>query len=143
MPGKDPEIEDVRKFYKKFDFIINESPTHLTSRKLQERVEFIAEELREFVTASRNQDLAGQADALIDIVYVVKGTAIMMGLPWVDLWDDVQRANMTKVRGVTHRGHAVDAKKPEGWQGPKTREILINAGYDPISGQWVENHADD
>ena len=37
-------------------------------------------------------------DALIDLTYVAMGTAYMMGLPWQDLWDEVQRANMSKVR---------------------------------------------
>ena len=77
------------------------------------------------------QDLALQADALVDLVYVALGTGVMMGLPWQQLWDDVHRANMGKVRGVGKRGHAVDLVKPEGWVGPRTAEILEAAGYDP------------
>ena len=73
------------------------------------------------------------ADALIDLVYVAMGTAVMMGLPWQQLWDDVQRANMSKVRGTTHRGHTVDVSKPPGWVGPKTMEILTKYGFNPQS----------
>ena len=76
-------------------------------------------------------DLAGQADALVDLVYFAIGTAIMLGLPFEELWNDAHRANMTKVRGATHRGHPNDVTKPEGWVPPKTVEILSFYGYRP------------
>src|SRR5690606_15968618 len=88
------------------------------------RYEFMYEELCEFQEAHIKGDLAGAADALIDLVVVAMGTAVMMGLPWELLWDDVQRANMSKVRGVTSRGVGADLMKPEGWEAPKTDEIL-------------------
>lgn len=96
-----------------------------------EMVEHLEEELSEFTIAVEDGDLVGQADALVDIVYVALDAAIRLGLPWQELWDDVQRVNMTKVRGITHRGHALDVKKPDGWEGPKTAEILALAGYTP------------
>lgn len=125
----DKEVEDVRAFHKKFDILNNHIPTMVTKRKLQERIECMQEELDEFRKAVEEQDFAEQADALIDLVYFAKGTAVMMGLPWVELWDDVQRANMTKVRGVGKRGHAVDMVKPEGWKKPDGESILKLAGY--------------
>ncbi len=49
------------------------------------------------------QDLPKIADALVDLVYVALGTAHMHALPWQKLWDDVQRANMSKERcGIDH-----------------------------------------
>lgn len=89
------------------------------------------------------QDIDEQADALIDLVYVAKGTAVMMGLPWDMLWDDVQRANMSKEAGVGKRGHLVDCIKPPGWVPPQTHEILQLAGYrDDVEG-LKENYRDD
>jgi hypothetical protein len=67
----------------------------------------------------------------------------MMGLPWKELWDDVQRANMTKVRGVGKRGHAVDCIKPEGWIPPRTKEILEDWGYVEEHDNDPDNHVDD
>lgn len=125
----DTEILDVRAFQMKFGQIINYHPTHLTKRKLTERIECMQEELDEFKQACIEQDLAAQADALIDLVYFAKGTANMLGLPWDHLWDDVQRANMAKQAGVGPRGHKVDCIKPAGWLGPMTTVILQNAGY--------------
>lgn len=147
--------EDVEDFNKKFGFLIGDRPRKLTPDKLKERVEFLYEEFSEFMSGCGfamsvkdpdhpifgsdgevsfhqidDQDIEEQADALIDIVYIAMGTAVMMGLPWQELWDDVHRANMSKVRGVTKRGHSTDCSKPEGWIGPKTVEILIKHGYD-------------
>jgi predicted HAD superfamily Cof-like phosphohydrolase len=127
----DKEYEDVREFHRKFDQL-DPGPTitHLTYRKLRERINCMLEELDEFdVGMSENQDMLKMADALIDLVYFAKGTAAMMGLPWADLWDDVQRANMAKVPGTTHRGNLVDVAKPPGWVGPHTEEILKLHGY--------------
>lgn len=126
------EMDDVKRFQLKFGQIVNDKPVHLTKRKLGERAEFLQEELDEFKRAIESQDLAEQADALIDLVYVAKGTANMLGLPWEDLWLDVQRANMAKVAGVGKRGHLVDCIKPPGWVGPQTLVILHNAGYDAV-----------
>ena len=125
----DKEVEDVRAFQKKFDILNNDTPTMLTKRKLQERIECMQEELDEFKKAVAEQNFEEQADALIDLVYFAKGTAVMMGLPWADLWDDVQRANMSKERGVGKRGHAVDMIKPEGWKKPDGMSILRAAGF--------------
>lgn len=143
---------DVKAFHQKFGLLVGESPRHLTRRKLKERVECLLEELTEFAEACglniyggddgevvvgdgymipsmMDQDLPAQADALIDLVYFALGTAVMMGLPWQQLWDDVQRANLSKVRGETKRGHKVDVTKPEGWVGPQGEKILIDHGY--------------
>lgn len=124
------EYLNVKEFHEKFGIITNDKPTHLTVRKLQERIQCMQEELDEFGQAVSHQDLAAQADALVDLVYFAKGTAVMLGLPWADLWDDVHAANMEKVRGVGPRGHAVDCIKPKGWVGPQTDMILYKAGYD-------------
>ena len=52
----------------------------------------------------------------------------MMGLPWPQLWDEVQRANMAKERakhaGESKRGSALDVVKPEGWVPPDVAGAL-------------------
>lgn len=131
----DKEMGDVRECFSKFGLLVHDKPGHLAHNKAVERVQFLQEELNELVDAFMVHDLDGQADALIDLVYVAKGTAVMMGLPWEKLWDDVQRANMSKVRGVGKRGHKVDLVKPPGWQGPHTGHILQVAGY--VEEEWL------
>jgi predicted HAD superfamily Cof-like phosphohydrolase len=124
------EMADVSRFHHKFFTAAPTAPTHLTTRQALERYDFMREELLEFYDAAMKQDLADVADALVDLVYVAKGTALLMGLPWEQLWDEVQRANMDKVRGTTHRGNKVDVRKPEGWIPPQHEVILAAAGYD-------------
>lgn len=138
-------FKDVGDFHAKFTLLQATAPSLLTQRKLQERIEFMQEELDEFIMAcainpttwepdkERDQDLPGQADALVDLVYVALGTAQMLGLPWQELWNDVQRANMAKVRGTTHRGHAVDVTKPQGWVGPQGAAILQRHGFNRLN----------
>jgi predicted HAD superfamily Cof-like phosphohydrolase len=136
-------VQDVAEFQKKFGHLQNDKPTHLTLRKLKERIVCMQEELDEFTDSAHIQDLAGQADALVDLVYFALGTANMLGLPWQALWEDVHRANMAKVPGVTKRGHLVDCVKPEGWEGPKTLEILERYGYNKEVDSKKGNHCDD
>lgn len=147
------EFTDVLDFHQKFGLMVGEEPRLLTKRKMRERIEFLMEELQELIDAAgvqvfatgdvrslrdltividelaAPQELADQADALVDLVYVALGTAVMQGLPWEALWGDVQRANMSKVRGVTKRGHAVDVTKPPGWMGPMPALILAQHGF--------------
>lgn len=165
MTRQPPDLSaDVRAFHVKFGLLASARPTHLTQRKLIERVECLREELGEFIEAcgleevpgmtagsriiidrglTADQDFAGQADALVDLTYFAVGTAVMMGLPWQQLWDDVQRANLAKERGTTQRGHRVDVMKPPGWVGPRTLAVLEAAGYNEDHDARPEHHLDD
>lgn len=56
-----------------------------------------------------------------------------MGLPFAQIWEAVQAANMRKVAGPTKRGNKIDAMKPEGWVGPEAaiaRAIQRKADHD-------------
>jgi Phosphoribosyl-ATP pyrophosphohydrolase len=134
---------DVAKFQQKFGHLSGLVPRHLTHRKLLERIQCMQEELNEFTKGAVNQNLADQADALIDLVYFAIGTSNMLGLPWEALWNDVQRANMAKEAGIGKRGHQVDCIKPPGWVGPQTEQILAYAGYNPEIHNHPELYRDD
>lgn len=136
-------FRDVADFHDKFGHGIHTSPGHLTRRKLQERIDFLQEELTEFIQACESQDLAEQADALVDLVYVAMGTAYMLGLPWDALWNDVHAANMRKVPGVGKRGHAIDCIKPPGWVGPSGHSILVEHGYCESQRERTWEYGDD
>ncbi len=161
-------FKHVEQFHQKFGHLVHRQPVYLTQRKLLERIKFMQEELDEFTKACGfkrvqgefnsagmwvdgdyyentgvPQNLPEQADALIDICYVAKGTGVMLGLPWDELWNDVQRANMAKVCGVGKRGNLVDCIKPEGWQPPNTVDILLNYGWQPSDYLDKSKHKDD
>lgn len=162
-PSLTDNFNDVDTFSKKFGMMTSDVPRKLTKRKLIERIEFLYEELKEFVDGCGvvimthptdygqyfnedclvEQDFAEQADALIDLVYVAMGTAVQMGLPWQELWQDVHSANMEKVRGVKpERGHKVDCIKPPGWNPPQTEQILKLNHFDPTSEEEYDDNND-
>ena len=113
-------FKDVAAFHEMIlqDFA-SPSPGLISEMYCEERVSFLLEEVEEFMTATRLGDIVDVADALADIVYVALGTAYKMGLPFDEIWNAVQAANMRKERGMTARGNKVDARKPDGWVGPE------------------------
>ena len=163
-------FNDVGDFHEKFDlpFVRNfpidnpdgsttygddapAGPIKRSAKKLNEllefRTKFLDEELDEFKKGIAEGDIAQQADALVDLVYVALGTAHMLGLPWDQLWDDVQRANMTKERAAadgsnSKRGSDLDVIKPAGWVGPDTVGILLTHGFTVITTAYEDpdNH---
>jgi predicted HAD superfamily Cof-like phosphohydrolase len=57
------------------------------------RAKFLQEELDEFISSDEQDDLEGAVDALVDLVYVAYGTALLLGISpeaWQELFDDVQ-----------------------------------------------------
>ncbi|QGH72159.1 MAG: NTP-PPase [Caudovirales sp. ctOwN3] len=125
--------EDVCAFHEKFGLMPKGTiPKSLDSNTAKFRILFLEEELNEFKQAVAENDLEGMADALIDLVYVAMGTSVLMQLPWQQLWDEVQRANMTKVRAddetQSKRGSSLDVIKPAGWKAPDIKGVLDNAG---------------
>jgi len=123
------ENNDVRVFHQKFGIPMALAPSFLDVRTRNYRVDFMQEELDEFYDACEKKDLAGAADALVDLVYVAHGTALMMGLPWQKIWDEVQRANMSKERAKadgsnSKRRTGLDIVKPKGWVGPDHSKAL-------------------
>ena len=120
--------QDVVDFHNKFGLKYEGKPISLDKSTQAYRAHFLEEELSEFISSANLDDVVGMADALVDIVYVAMGTAYMMGLPWQQLWDEVQRSNMDKVRASdasqSKRKNSLDVVKPQGWIGPDLKSII-------------------
>jgi predicted HAD superfamily Cof-like phosphohydrolase len=120
--------EDVQAFFTKFGIPRLVKPGLLDDTTLVFRLKRLTEELDEFAEAHGADDLEGAADALIDLAYIVHGTAICMGLPWDALWVEVQRANMEKVRAQrpeeSKHGTTLDIIKPPFWRAPDHKPSL-------------------
>jgi len=122
---------DVVKFQKKFKIPARETPGFPDDVIIGYRLNFIMEEYMELKDSIANKDLAETFDALIDLVYVILGTASIMGLPWYLGWKVVHNANMNKIRiedqkATRHRGF--DIIKPPGWISPDLKSILVGWG---------------
>lgn len=100
---------------------IPEVPATLDEGRAQWALTALREEVDEFGEATEKQDVAGAADALIDLVYFALGRLVEMGVPAAAVFEEVQRANMQKERGeLSKRPHSkgFDAVKPAGWGAP-------------------------
>jgi predicted HAD superfamily Cof-like phosphohydrolase len=125
---------DVGDFHQKMGLPVagHMLPRQLTNEEFDYRRDFMLEELTEFTDAFAENDGPGMADALVDLVYVALGTAHYMGLPFDELWDEVQRANMAKrrwregdpVKPRAAGAPGLDVVKPEGWVGPDIAGVL-------------------
>ena len=77
--------------------------------------------------ASVNDMLVAIADDIGDILYVVSGLANVLNIPVHDVFDEIQRSNMTKLwpGGTVHRREDGKILKPPGFEPPKLWPILF------------------
>lgn len=120
---KNPDlIKDVYTFHKKFDLESRIINTPIDAERLAFRLKFLAEELQEINIAAGDGDLPGILDGLVDLVYVAIGTAYDLNLNFAKAWENVQAANLMKVKASeknpSKRGHSNDIVKPANWQAP-------------------------
>lgn len=142
VPRQFSERADVLAFQQKFQVPMASEPSFLDDAGFEFRMKFLKEELIEFEQAHQEGDMHGAADALVDLAYVLHGTALMMGLPWPRLWAEVQRANMTKERAASasqsKRGSALDIIKPTGWVGPDHTAALGEGPWPTMATGSIE-----
>lgn len=133
LEGKLEKIDmllDIAAFHTKFEIPRAAQPTLLPIEDMGFRISFLFEEMQEMVDAFEQDDLEGQFDALIDLVYVALGTAWMLGLPFGEGWSRVHAANMKKERAVdeyderSKRMHKLDVVKPKGWVSPDLSDLV-------------------
>ena len=125
---KDTLIKDIDQFHKKFKFEKNLKVSIPDDSELVNfRTSFLMEELAEYTQAITKKDAAGALDALVDIVYIALGTAWLFNLPFEKAWNEVQKANMSKIRTKSKskkRGTSFDVIKPKGWIPPDIEQII-------------------
>jgi predicted HAD superfamily Cof-like phosphohydrolase len=121
-------LKDIDNFHKKYGFEKNEKidiPSN--SELINFRTAFLMEELAEYTNAITKKDAAGALDALVDIVYIALGTAWLFNLPFEKAWNEVQKANMSKIRAKNKtgkRGTKFDVVKPKDWKAPNIEKII-------------------
>jgi predicted HAD superfamily Cof-like phosphohydrolase len=125
---QDNGVADVAEMHVKYGLTYNLQLERLHPMMMKRRANFLREELDEFRDAIEHDDLEGMIDALIDLVFVAKGTAVMMGMRWQPHWNEVVRANMSKVRGPDREDRGENLLKPEGWVAPDHRKVFENYG---------------
>lgn len=137
-------IADVQSFHAKFRQAYNGPPRALPDDLLRFREDFMQEELIEYKnnahrvsallqeeqlpTSEITSSLAEQLDALVDLVYVALGTAVLHGFNFREAWRRVHLANMQKERVASARDSArhsrFDIVKPRGWTPPDHLDLV-------------------
>jgi predicted HAD superfamily Cof-like phosphohydrolase len=125
-------LTDIRRFHEKYGLGYEGPPRQLPLHLAEFRAKFMQEELDEYGVATAQQNLEGQLDALIDLVYVALGTAYLQGFCFSRGWNRVHAANMEKVRAErpadSKRGSGFDVVKPVGWEPPSLKDLVKPCG---------------
>ena len=90
-------FEDVKKFMETFGQIVRTKPQFPDEKTMKLRLDLIKEELNELEEAMETKDLKEIADALTDILYVTYGAGYAYGVDLDKCFQEVQRANMSKL----------------------------------------------
>lgn len=116
---------DIVAFHEKFGLAYPYLPRNLPEDLNRFRMDFMHEELFEYSQAWK---MADKLDALVDLAYVVLGTAYLHGFNFEEAWRRVHEANMKKVRAErsedSKRGSTFDVIKPPGWTAPKLNDLV-------------------
>lgn len=110
-------IKDIQEFIKKYEF----DKEDMTLAKFGFRMSLLEEEYKETIYACEDRDAEEIIDGLIDIIVIAIGTLELSGVDVNKAWNEVMRANMSKVRGIKpgrESSGGFDVIKPEGWKGP-------------------------
>ena len=89
----------VQEFHEQFDIHVSpipsipDEPTQILRKRL------IQEEFEELQEALQEKDLPSIAKELADLLYVVYGTAVSLGIDMEPVFQEVHRSNMSKVGG--------------------------------------------
>ena len=81
----------------KFGQMVRTKPQFPDEKTMQLRYDLIKEELNELEQAMKSKDLKEIADALTDILYVTYGAGFAYGIDLDKCFEEVQRANMSKL----------------------------------------------
>ena len=99
MKFKEPEaLNGVAKFHSLFKLPVLEKATIPSKERIELRLSLLEEELKELKKAIEENDLVEVADAFADLQYVLSGAILEFGLgaKFKELFDEVQRSNMSK-----------------------------------------------
>jgi predicted HAD superfamily Cof-like phosphohydrolase len=124
------QMQMVKEFHEKFGHEIDGFKSSISKKEdclsMFARVRFMLSELSEFTEAAQQNDLAGMYDALIDLLYFIFGTAVVLGVDLEPGFAAVHEANMQKSKAKDAGGKTI---KPDGWREADLKGILREQGF--------------
>lgn len=89
--------EKVKQFMEAFGQEVPARATFPDEETMQLRLKLIAEEVAEFAESVQEGDLVNASKELADILYVVYGAGLAMGINLDQVFHDVHNSNMSKL----------------------------------------------
>jgi predicted HAD superfamily Cof-like phosphohydrolase len=124
-------LNQVAEFHNTFQHPVVDTPKIPSEGRCKLRVSLLQEEINELSKAILDGSMVEIADALCDIQYVLSGAVLEFGLgdKFVELFDEVQRSNMSKACNSMQEAlmTLVYYKKRDGTEGY----------YKEINGKWL------
>ena len=117
----------VQEFHEQFDIHVAPTPSAPDEPTQTLRNRLIQEEFEELQEAMQSNDLSAMAKELADLLYVVYGTAVSLGIDMEPVFKEVHRSNISKVGGYK-RDDGKWVKPPT--YSPASLETIINAQMD-------------
>lgn len=93
------EQQMVEEFHRKFEILVQTTPSDLTDESKRLRIRLIQEEFEELKESMASGDLASIAKEIADLLYVVYGTAVSYGIDMEPVFREVHRSNLSKIGG--------------------------------------------
>lgn len=138
-------VDDVREFMLACDQPVRTEPTVISDQEKWERLTMLIEEFSEhknaLVALKRANEYHSRqgikdamvelADSLVDMVYIIIGTAHSYGLDFDALWEEIHGNNLTKIDPETGLVLKKNGKvqKPEGYVPVDLRSVIYPAKH--------------
>lgn len=119
-------FKDVKDFHDKYECYRGDTPSFPPHDVMMGRIARVREEISELYEAIEELDLRKIAAESIDVVYVIMGLFLAIGVDPRPLWDAIHEANMRKT-GNGKNGAKV--MKPHDWTPAPIRDLLIAQGF--------------
>ena len=118
--------DDVKKFMLAANQNVHESPIKVFDGQVALYMDLIREEFYELYTGYRNFDTVEVADACADLIWVIEGMCLSLGIPLQQVWDEVARSNHSKISDSGKIVKREDGKvlKPNTYSPPNIKAII-------------------
>lgn len=126
------QLNKVKEFHRAFNHPAPGKITHLEMDRMENRINWINEEIDEYEGAAITKNIVEVADALGDALYLILGTIVEHGLEDVmeKVFDEIHASNMSKLGENGEPIYRMDGKimKGDNYFRPNIAKIIENHG---------------
>jgi len=117
---------DVELFMRAADQTVATGTNQPFTMQSQLYMDLIKEEFSELGQAFREFDKVEIADACADLIWVIEGLCLTLGIPLQQVWDEVARSNHSKISETGKIVKRIDGKvlKPDTYSPPNIKPII-------------------